>query len=286
MRLGKLLRKKARGIGPDRKDVAMVPHGADEHDIVFTALDGVGKVHGVTVVGQPGDACRIGFMPGVGDLKNVELRFMGQKTHSRVTIILGLIERGQVVIKINGSDTRVQFGSSKLMNADCVVGPNAEVTIGDHTTAGGVAVAAKHSRVTIGTDCMISGKVQINSAMHHAIVDLSGDAPRIERDPPHLRVADHVWIGNSASLLGNCTVGSGSVIGWGAVVASKIPTHAVAAGNPARVIRKAATWTRNPESIDLMTKDYIETNFEAIAASANETSLNQAGQAHSEGTQP
>lgn len=283
MRLGKLLRRMSRGFQAGPRPVTL---SKDMKDIVHVPLDGPGVVRGVTVVGQPGKDCRIGFAPGVASLDNVEVRFVGDETHDRVTVVLGAFQRGRVLIHIHGSDARVQIGTSKLMNADCVVGPNAEVMIGNHTTAGNMTLAAKHGCITIGEDCMISGKVQFNAAMDHAVVDLSGEEPRLENDPRHLRVGDHVWVGNSTALLGNCNVGSGSIIGWGAVVAGDIPANVVAVGNPAQVVRSNATWTRIPENFDPMTRDYLESHFEAVAASSNPTGLNQAGQALSEGSHP
>jgi serine acetyltransferase len=49
---------------------------------------------------------------------------------------------------------------------------------------------------------------------------------------------ENVWIGDSAIVCKGVTIGKNSIIGAGAVVTSDIPTNAVAAGNPARVIRR------------------------------------------------
>jgi acetyltransferase-like isoleucine patch superfamily enzyme len=50
-------------------------------------------------------------------------------------------------------------------------------------------------------------------------------------------IGDDVWIGASVSVLPGVTIGRGAVIGAGAVVTHSIPDWAVAAGQPARVIR-------------------------------------------------
>ena len=54
-------------------------------------------------------------------------------------------------------------------------------------------------------------------------------------------IGDDVWIGIGARILDGVTVGSGCVIGAGAVVIRDIPDYAIAAGVPAKVIgnRKA-----------------------------------------------
>ena len=43
-------------------------------------------------------------------------------------------------------------------------------------------------------------------------------------------------IGSNATILGGITIGDGVLIGAGAVVTKDIPSKAVVAGNPARII--------------------------------------------------
>ena len=50
-------------------------------------------------------------------------------------------------------------------------------------------------------------------------------------------IGDDVWLGARVILLPGAVIGHGAVIGAGSVVAGEIPPMAVAAGNPARVIR-------------------------------------------------
>lgn len=58
-------------------------------------------------------------------------------------------------------------------------------------------------------------------------------------------MGDHVWIGQGALLLKGTSIGSGSVIGGGAVVSGKaIPSNTVAAGNPAKVIKKGVFFSK------------------------------------------
>ena len=51
-------------------------------------------------------------------------------------------------------------------------------------------------------------------------------------------IGPDVWIGHGAILLPGVTVGTGAVIGSGAVVTKPVPDYAVAAGNPARLLRR------------------------------------------------
>lgn len=51
-----------------------------------------------------------------------------------------------------------------------------------------------------------------------------------------IRVEDNVFIGLRALILPGVTIGAGSIVGAGAVVARDVPPGSVVAGNPARVI--------------------------------------------------
>ncbi len=51
-------------------------------------------------------------------------------------------------------------------------------------------------------------------------------------------VEDDVWLGVGVKVLDGVTIGRGAVIGAGAVVTKDIPPLAIAAGVPARVLRR------------------------------------------------
>ena len=51
-------------------------------------------------------------------------------------------------------------------------------------------------------------------------------------------MGDNCWIGGGAILCPGVTVGDRTVIGAGSVVTRDLPADCVAAGNPARVIRR------------------------------------------------
>lgn len=57
-------------------------------------------------------------------------------------------------------------------------------------------------------------------------------------DPLHQTSLGHdVWVGLSAIVLGGVSIGTGAVIGAGAVVTKDVPAYAVVVGNPARLLR-------------------------------------------------
>lgn len=50
-------------------------------------------------------------------------------------------------------------------------------------------------------------------------------------------IKDFVWVGANVIILPGVSIGEGSVIGAGSVVTRDIPDYAIAAGNPAKVIK-------------------------------------------------
>ena len=51
-------------------------------------------------------------------------------------------------------------------------------------------------------------------------------------------VGNDVWIGQNATIMPGVNIGDGAIIGTNSTVAKDIPAYSIAAGNPARIIRK------------------------------------------------
>ena len=60
---------------------------------------------------------------------------------------------------------------------------------------------------------------------------------RWERPLP-ISIGDNTWLGAGVIVCHGVTIGENTVIGAGSVVTRALPAHVLAAGNPARVIRK------------------------------------------------
>lgn len=106
-----------------------------------------------------------------------------------------------------------------------------------------VHIAAKES-VSIGDNVLIASKVFITDILHGSYKGCESDSnpntPPVNRELSSLpvRIDDNVWIGEFVSILPGCTIGKGSIIGSNTVVTKDIPPYSIAAGNPARVIKK------------------------------------------------
>jgi acetyltransferase-like isoleucine patch superfamily enzyme len=107
------------------------------------------------------------------------------------------------------------------------------IVIGDHTFINyGSSIAARAS-VKIGAHCLLGHYTFVMDNDQHDIVrhmELPQSGPVV--------IEDHVWIGSKTVILAGVRIGSRAVIGAGSIVTNDIPPRCVAAGNPARVLRR------------------------------------------------
>lgn len=88
----------------------------------------------------------------------------------------------------------------------------------------------------IGERTQIASQVQILGGSHQHVRDDAGRILPATAQTFPITIGEDCWIGASATVMAN--VGVGSTIGAGAVVTRAIPSHVVAAGIPARVIKE------------------------------------------------
>lgn len=61
-----------------------------------------------------------------------------------------------------------------------------------------------------------------------------------------IRLGPHVWLGREVVVTGHAEIGEGAVIGMRSLVrGQKIPSHTVAVGAPARIVREDTTWSHD-----------------------------------------
>lgn len=91
------------------------------------------------------------------------------------------------------------------------------------------------AKVKIGDYCHLAPNVAIYTAGHplHPVARNSMYEYGIE-----VTIGDNVWIGGNSVILPGVHIGDNVVIGAGSVVTKDIPDWSVAAGNPAKVVRR------------------------------------------------
>ena len=97
----------------------------------------------------------------------------------------------------------------------------------------GAKLDVRRGKIVIGKNCLITHGSYILSHDGAAHVLDSSDLGTGE-----VVIGDNVFIGVNAVVLRNVTIGNNAIIGAGAVVNKNIPEGAVAAGNPAKIIKQ------------------------------------------------
>jgi acetyltransferase-like isoleucine patch superfamily enzyme len=132
----------------------------------------------------------------------------------------------------------------------------------------GVRISAA-TEIVIGESCMLAYGAFVTDSDWHGVYDRSQP---IGQTVP-VRIEDNVWIGDSAIVCKGVRIGANSIIGAGSVVVKDIPANAVAAGNPATVlkylepgrpIKTRAEWLADPGALaaqfDLIDRHLMKDN--------------------------
>jgi acetyltransferase-like isoleucine patch superfamily enzyme len=137
-------------------------------------------------------------------------------------------------------DGRLEIGAHTLFEPHVwiTIGESGRVRIGSQSFLNlGVMVASQHL-VEIGDHCMFANGCFISDASHRF------DDPELpvpwqgfsSKGPT--RIGDNVWCGANVVITSGVTVGERTVIGANSVVVRDLPPRSIAAGAPARVLRR------------------------------------------------
>lgn len=115
---------------------------------------------------------------------------------------------------------------------------NPSLEIHENTSIGRFAVISANNSIKIGKNVLISERVYISDHIH----EYENIKIPIINQPASIDgttiVGDDCWLGIGCCVLPNVEIGCHSVIGSNAVVTKKIPSYSVAAGIPAKVIKR------------------------------------------------
>lgn len=131
------------------------------------------------------------------------------------------------VLQVNGNFTF-------FYGADIILFPGAKLTLGKNSYINSDCKIRCRKEIVIGEQCAISHDFTIMDSDFHRIngKDLSDS----------VTISNHVWIGTRVTVLKGTTIGEGCIIAAGSVVTKDIPPGCMAAGVPAKVIKKNVEW--------------------------------------------
>ena len=175
----------------------------------------------------------------------VDITFRGKgnvlKVHPSAKIV-------ELVVDFSGDDAVVEIGATSKPRAGLRftirTGHECEVTIGENVgceTRTFIRVS-EGTKVSIGDDCMFASSIELRADDSHAIYDVRTGKRANPARP--IQIGNHVWLGKNVVVMAGVTIGDGSVIGFRSVVTRDIPNNCVAAGAPARVVRRDTAWER------------------------------------------
>ena len=127
-----------------------------------------------------------------------------------------------------------KFGSDFKVNGMCRL--NKSVIIKNNVNLNGMNVQG-NGEVIIGNN-FHSGKEILLITQNHNWKN----AKKIPYDDEYIltniTIEDNVWLGSRVTIIGNTTIGEGSIIQAGSVVVTDIPPLSIAGGHPATVFSK------------------------------------------------
>ncbi len=149
----------------------------------------------------------------------------------------GMLFLGRGVKLQIGRTAEVRFGRWVWIGHDTKIRCHeGQVSIGSKTVMGQECTISAYQHVSIGEQCIVADRVML--------IDFDHNVAEVERPVREqgiykrdVRVGNNVWIGFGAQILRGVSVGDNAIVGAGAVVTKDVPTNAVVAGVPARLIR-------------------------------------------------
>ena len=144
----------------------------------------------------------------------------------------------------------IQVGDRVYMQRDStVLSKGGQIAIGNNTEIGErfFGLCGKHSFLRIGENCMFSHDVSVLASSGHSILDLKAQENIARENEKFVIIGEHVWLGRGVNVLYNSEIGNENMVGAGSTVKLKSGENCILAGNPARIIRKDCTWTKQAD---------------------------------------
>jgi acetyltransferase-like isoleucine patch superfamily enzyme len=159
----------------------------------------------------------------------------GIKTHGRFLYV------GRHSKIVNGK--RICFGNHVSImpyNMIVCIDEKASLKIGENVEIGMFSRIACINRIELGK-CVVTGPHVFIADFSHEYRDVS--KPILWQDTPitsenRVVIGDETWLGTNVVISGKISIGKHCVIGANSVVTTDIPDYSVAAGIPARVIKR------------------------------------------------
>ena len=149
-------------------------------------------------------------------------------------------------IFIKGNNNIIKIGSNNNIYEMTVFieDDNNTLTIGNNNHfAGDIELALMEgTQISIADDCLFSSNIKIRTGDSHSLLDKYSKI-RIN-ESKFIIINNHVWLGQSVSVLKGVTLLENSVVGMGSLVTKTINKgNSVIAGVPAKLVKEDIDWS-------------------------------------------
>jgi maltose O-acetyltransferase len=160
---------------------------------------------------------------------------IGRRTRFNVTVR----SAGRGSLKIGLGNTFGWKSAPRLGSGEILLQPRAvasTVIIGDRNAFSNNVSLCAMGEISIGNDCLLGDQVAIYDCDFHEL----DPQYRNRSAGPVLPVVigNNVWLASRVMVLKGVSIGDNTVVAAGAVVTKSLPANVMAAGVPAKIIRK------------------------------------------------
>lgn len=155
-----------------------------------------------------------------------------------------MVKKGTIISRYALIDTRseglgfISIGEDSVIDEYArLVAKGGKIIIGDDCSVNPYCLFDGAGGIIIGNKVRIAPRVMIFSS-NHIYTNRKNPIMKQGHTKKGVFIGDDVWIGANATILDGVKIGTGSVIGAGAVVTKDIKPYTVNVGNPCREIKK------------------------------------------------
>ena len=136
----------------------------------------------------------------------------------------------------------ISIGTNTYISKDAWISMIADykpkLEIGDNVYIGRYLTLSCVGKININNNVMISDRCYIGDAVHGFNIKNKPIKEQLIYSAGNITIGENSWIGIGVSILPGVVIGKHCVIGANSVVTKNIPDYHIAAGNPAKIIRK------------------------------------------------